>query len=83
MIQRTADGLGDVLTVPEVAAKLRMHSTTINKMCRDGAFDGAFRAGNGRGRWRIPAAGFRAYLGRQGAALECEATSATPQPAAA
>ena len=50
----------ELLTVPEAAAQSRLHSTTIIKLCHSGHI-GAFRVGNGRGRWRIPAAKFKAY----------------------
>lgn len=49
-----------LLTVPEAAAQSRLHSTTIIKLCQSGNI-GAFRVGNGRGRWRIPATKFEAY----------------------
>jgi excisionase family DNA binding protein len=49
-----------LLTVPEVATRLRLHPTTVSKLCRTGHL-GAFRAGNGRGRWRIPLSGIDAY----------------------
>lgn len=61
---------GDLLTVPEAARELRLHATSISNLCRDGLIPGAFRAGRGRGRWRIPRAGLAQYnAGR------------TPQPA--
>ena len=50
----------ELLTVPEAAAQSRLHPTTIIRLCRSGQI-GAFRAGNGRGRWRIPTAKFKAY----------------------
>ena len=50
----------DLLTVPEVAKALRLDPTTVGKLCRDGSL-GAFRAGRGRGRWRIPAEGVKTY----------------------
>lgn len=50
----------ELLTVPEVAKRLRLHPTTVLKMCHEGQL-GAFRAGVGRGRWRIPAAALEAY----------------------
>lgn len=50
----------ELLTVPEAAAQSRLHPTTIIRLCHSGKI-GAYRAGNGRGRWRIPAAKFRAY----------------------
>lgn len=50
----------ELLTVPEAAAQSRLHPTTIGRLCRSGQI-GAFRAGNGRGRWRIPAAKFKDY----------------------
>ena len=50
----------ELLTVPEAAKRLRLHPTTVIKMCQSGHL-GAFRAGNGRGRWRIPAASLDAY----------------------
>lgn len=61
MERQTADQVGEVLTVPEVAADLRLDATTVSKMCRTGEFPGAFRTGNGRGRWRIPAADLSAH----------------------
>lgn len=50
----------DLLTVPEVAKALRLDETTVGKLCRDGEL-GAFRAGRGRGRWRIPSDRVQAY----------------------
>lgn len=50
----------ELLTVPEAAARYRLHPTTVGKLCRTGQI-GAFRVGNGRGRWRIPKARMKAY----------------------
>lgn len=61
MERQTADQVGDVLTVPEVATDLRLDETTVSKMCRTGEFPNAFRTGNGRGRWRIPVADLLAH----------------------
>lgn len=51
----------DVMTVPEVARAMRLHVTTVTSMCRNGQF-GAYRVGNGRGRWRIPVGGYKAHI---------------------
>jgi excisionase family DNA binding protein len=50
----------ELLTVPEAAAQSRLHPTTIVRLCHSGHI-GAYRVGNGRGRWRIPAAKLEAY----------------------
>lgn len=59
-MQNTSTDEQQLLTVPEVAKRLRLHPTTVLKMCHEGQL-GAFRAGVGRGRWRIPAVALEAY----------------------
>ncbi len=56
---------GDLLTVPEVAKQMRLHETSVSNMCRAGLIPGAFRAGRGRGRWRIPRWGLAQYNAAQ------------------
>jgi excisionase family DNA binding protein len=53
----------DLLTVKEVAERLRLGQQAIIRMCSRGVFDGAFQIESGR--WRIPAASVSAYIVRQ------------------
>lgn len=52
----------DDYTAAELADRLRLNRMTVTKMCRVGALAGAYRAGIGRGVWRIPEAAVAAYL---------------------
>jgi excisionase family DNA binding protein len=70
-IEIETDAQDEYLTVPEVAQLYRLHPSTVTDLCRSGLI-GAVRVGNGRGRWRIPAARMKAY-----------SASRTPQPTAA
>lgn len=56
------DEMGDVCTAPEVAALLRLSNQAVGTMCRTGVFAGAYRAGSGRGVWRIPKTSVEAYI---------------------
>lgn len=51
MTAQTDDYFPEVLTSAEVAATLRCGEWLVQKMCREGEFDGAFRVGR---LWRIP-----------------------------
>ena len=69
----------DLLTVPEAAREMRLHQTSVSNLCRAGLIPGAYRAGRGRGRWRIPRWGLAQYnAGRTPLSAE-----PTPLPAAA
>lgn len=51
----------ELLTVPEAAREMRLHETSVSNLCRAGLIPGAYRAGRGRGRWRIPRWGLAQY----------------------
>jgi excisionase family DNA binding protein len=53
----------DLLTVKEVAERLRLGQQAIIRMCSRGVFGGAFQIESGR--WRIPAASVSAYIAQQ------------------
>lgn len=52
-----------LLTVNEVAARMRVSRGTVSNLLRDRAFPNAFRAR--RSGWRVPASDVEAYLQRQ------------------
>jgi excisionase family DNA binding protein len=53
----------EVLTVSEVAARLKLSENAIRRMCDKGTFVGVFRAGDRQ--WRIPATSVDEYIARQ------------------
>lgn len=44
--------MDDLLTVEEVAQRLRVHKRTVRRLCKEGAFRDAVQVGS---LWRIPA----------------------------
>jgi excisionase family DNA binding protein len=63
-----AGDVGEILTVSEVADRLRLSENTIQRMCDEGDFDGVFKAGDRQ--WRVPAASVEAYIARRQADQE-------------
>jgi excisionase family DNA binding protein len=53
----------EVLTVNEVAARLKLSDNTIRRMCEANEFAGAFKAGDRQ--WRVPASSVEAYIARR------------------
>ena len=51
--------LEDVMTVSEIAVKLRVNSNTVLRWCKDGKFPNAYRAGKP---WRVPKRDVDEYL---------------------
>ena len=49
----------DLLTISEAAGKLRLSTKTIRRMLTAKRLPGAFLAGAGRGRWRIPSSALK------------------------
>lgn len=62
--------MGDerILTVAEVADRLRLSENTIRRMCEGGDFDMVFKAGDRQ--WRIPAASIETYIKQRQAQQE-------------
>ena len=52
----------DLLTVEDVAERLRVDEATVRRMAERGEFEGAFKVGR---LWRIPSQGVTAYIQRQ------------------
>lgn len=50
----------EIMTVAEVADRLRLSENTIRRMCDEGAFNGVFKAGDRQ--WRIPAESVDQYI---------------------
>ena len=70
----------ELLTVPEAAREMRLHETSVSNLCRAGLIPGAYRAGRGRGRWRIPRWGLAQYNASR-TPLSAEIEHAAPQAA--
>lgn len=51
--------LEDIMTVPEIAKKLKVSVNTISRWCNEGRFPHAYKAGRP---WRVPRADVEAYL---------------------
>lgn len=49
----------DYMTIPEVAAELRLNRRTVLTLIRQARFPSAFRAGRD---WRVPASDVEAYI---------------------
>ncbi len=72
----------EILTVEEVAQRLRMPTKSVGNLLRARAFPGAFKAGLGsKSPWRIPESSLRAFIAKQQAAHQPEAPAA-PAPRA-
>jgi len=65
---------GKIYTVPEVAAILRVHKSTVYRDVGSGRC-GAYRVGKGRGTVRIPEESFIEYRRRGPSAADCDGTS--------
>ena len=49
-------------TVTDIAGKLNVTGRAVTKWCNQGKFAGAFKLGDGRSNWRIPASGYEAFV---------------------
>ena len=49
----------EVMTVVEIANKLKVKENTVSRWCKEGKFANAFRAGRA---WRIPKSDVEAYI---------------------
>jgi excisionase family DNA binding protein len=58
-----------LLTVPEVAARLRLNPETVRRWLRQGKLCGV-AMGSDRAGWRIPESEVRRFLGQEGKAAD-------------
>jgi excisionase family DNA binding protein len=69
----------ETLTVPDVAAVLRVSEYTVRDYLRTGQLRG-FRLGGTKAGWRIRPSALQAFIERQEEAAEAEAAARRPEP---